>query len=278
MMSVTGASSESGVTGLFRIGSGIPFFARLLTVGVSAALLPFAATSAGAQTGLVSGRVSSADAGPLPNVEVTLLDPPLGTVTDARGVFRLTGVPLGPRKLELRIIGYRTVTVELVVEPAAAAIIELVLEPAPVRVDSVAVTADRNPSMQGFDQRRERSAGHFFTGEEISASGARTLTDLLRRIPGARIESISGPFGGRQVVQMGRAIGISGPARCDATFYVNGQYFPISTATGIDGFVRPEEIEGLEVYSGASRVPPQFNSATDSRCGVVLIWTRNSSR
>jgi hypothetical protein len=34
-------------------------------------------------------------------------------------------------------------------------------------------------------------------------------------------------------------------------------------------------VEGIEVYSGASTIPPQFNTREGTTiCGVVLIWTR----
>ena len=41
---------------------------------------------------------------------------------------------------------------------------------------------------------------------------------------------------------------------------------------GID-FLRPEEIAGIEVYKRSATAPARY--ATQSSCGVVLIWTRS---
>ena len=58
---------------------------------------------------------------------------------------------------------------------------------------------------------------------------------------------------------------------------MNGMPFP----TGIDGvnsYISPEEVEAVEVYTGASELPAQFNAtAYNARCGVILIWTLNGS-
>ena len=52
--------------------------------------------------------------------------------------------------------------------------------------------------------------------------------------------------------------------------------FPIGPDNSINNYVVPDDLAGVEVYSGASRVPPQFNSGPqNSRCGVVVIWTFN---
>jgi hypothetical protein len=38
--------------------------------------------------------------------------------------------------------------------------------------------------------------------------------------------------------------------------------------------VRPEDLEGIEVY-GSAAIPPEFvRNHTGNECGAVLIWTR----
>ena len=36
----------------------------------------------------------------------------------------------------------------------------------------------------------------------------------------------------------------------------------------------PKQIAGIEVYTGAATIPPQFGGP-DRRCGVVAVWTRD---
>jgi hypothetical protein len=101
----------------------------------------------------------------------------------------------------------------------------------------------------------------------------RVMTDVLRRVPGMQIVPISGTLGTTHVAALGRSTGIGGSGVCPVIYFVNGSPLPMHRDLGINSFVHPEEVVGLEVYSGASTIPPQF-SVRDSRCGVVAIWTR----
>jgi hypothetical protein len=44
-------------------------------------------------------------------------------------------------------------------------------------------------------------------------------------------------------------------------------------AGGLDRIVQPSEIQGMEIYTGITRVPLQY-STPGSRCGVIVLWTR----
>jgi hypothetical protein len=41
----------------------------------------------------------------------------------------------------------------------------------------------------------------------------------------------------------------------------------------IDELVRPDNIEGVEIYRSAYEAPPRYSSRMNT-CGIVLIWTR----
>jgi outer membrane receptor for ferrienterochelin and colicin len=91
-------------------------------------------------------------------------------------------------------------------------------------------------------------------------------------VPGVHLRS-SGR-GLRREVYMGRT-GDYCPAQIFVDgFLLNGR----SRLTGdteftIDDAVSPASIEGIEVYRGLSSVPAEFLNP-DSRCGVVVVWTR----
>ncbi len=58
-------------------------------------------------------------------------------------------------------------------------------------------------------------------------------------------------------------------------FYVNGTPFPVTGDMSINQYVVPEDILAVEVYSGTSQIPAQFQSnLLNARCGVIVIWTR----
>jgi hypothetical protein len=248
-----------------------------LCIGASGSLLLGAASvSAQVDSGRVSGTVGAADGLPLVNAQILVVGSEARTITGRGGHFDLSALPTGRHLLEVSYIGHETQEIAVEIATGATEWIEVLLKVEPVPLEEVAVVGRGgfSPEMAGFHQRRERGTGFYFTREEISSMRARTVTDVLRRVPGASIESIPGSFGNRQAIQMGRTTGVSGGRRCEAIYIVNGQYFPISTDVGINGFVRADEIEGMEVYSGSSRIPPQFN-VNNARCGVIVIWTRN---
>jgi hypothetical protein len=45
----------------------------------------------------------------------------------------------------------------------------------------------------------------------------------------------------------------------------------------IADYVRPEELQALELYS-ASMVPPEFNLSPMSNCQVLVLWTSRRIR
>jgi hypothetical protein len=150
------------------------------------------------------------------------------------------------------------------------------LELDPVPVDAIEATGARarTPALEGFYARRDRGAGTYFTRREIEAMNAREVTDILRRVPGARVVMIQGPFGATNVLQLVRSQGTS-VRPCPISYYVNGVPFPVRYEIGIDAYVRAQDLEAMEVYSGTSRIPSEFTSAGQtSRCGVVAVWTR----
>lgn len=61
---------------------------------------------------------------------------------------------------------------------------------------------------------------------------------------------------------------------CPMTVYVD--QVPMPTPFNLDLLPSPKDLAGIEVYSGAATIPPQF-SGTNRGCGVILVWTRDGS-
>jgi hypothetical protein len=234
-----------------------------------------------AATGTATGTVTAEDAVVVAGAEVTVVGMSLLAVTDRNGRFRIARIPHGAAVLQVRVMGYRPAVFSIEIVAGEALELELELEIDPVQLDPVAVrAADRlSPEMRGFYERRERGGGHFITREDIGRMQSRVVTDVLRRVPGVRIEPATGPMGSTPVVRMGRATGIAGARACAVLYYVNGAPFPLAPGLGIDQFIRPDEIAGMEVYTGASKLPPRFHASTQgARCGVIAIWTSSGER
>ncbi len=244
-------------------------FAKLLCFA-GAAVLFVSGTVAAQETGTLTGKVTDADRSPLPRVQVRLTGTTLEVETQRDGTFTLTGIAAGRHTVELRLLGY-TAKAELVDVAAGSTLnVSFSLTRAAVELDTVSVTARLNPHLEGFEQRRVRGVGRFFTRAEIAKTNARGISDVLRRVPGLMFQPARDNDG--SMVESGRT---SRTGNCPVLYYLNGSPLPVSAGGTINSFVQLDAVEGIEVYSGGSQIPPQFNSAGfRALCGVVVVWTQ----
>jgi outer membrane receptor for ferrienterochelin and colicin len=132
----------------------------------------------------------------------------------------------------------------------------------------------------GWDRRRDRGGGHAITHDEIEHRRPAKSVDLLRPVPGVRL--LPGRGGDFRIRLRGEP--------CQPMVYVDGVQVMnetpapawlsnrsgspgLPTESSIFSSLNPGEIEAIEVFTGASQVPPEFN-ATGSKCGVILVWLR----
>lgn len=228
--------------------------------------------------GTVSGTVTAAGKIPLSQARVRVVGSSLTTVTRVDGVFEVAQIPPGRQTIEITMLGYTPKAIAIVIASGETLHLSFVLEP--LALETVTVVADANffPGMRGFEERKARGSGRYFTREDINLMQPRQLTDVLRRVPGMQIGSGREAFsGGSPTAQTGRSISGSGSHPCAMIYYVNGSPFPLSGDVSINHYVAPDDVAAIEVYTGSSQIPPQFNSSIyGSRCGVVAIWTRSN--
>ena len=102
--------------------------------------------------------------------------------------------------------------------------------------------------------------GQYLTREQIDKAGYYNLQDAMRNLRGVEVHcgGGSGCF-----IQMSRA-----PMACKPEYVVDERVDPnFGPGTPI------KDIEGLEVYTGASDVPGEF-AGRNAGCGVIVIWTK----
>jgi hypothetical protein len=240
----------------------------------------FVAALAAQRTADLSGHVRSPDGEPVAGVYLFVTGTRISALTDETGAYHLRDIPAGRQRVELEHLGFRAVRLHFAFEAGSGLHHDFELEVVAVAGDPVAVTAASGMSAQirGFYARMDRGLGTFFTPDDIERMQVRQFTDVLRRVPGVRIQPVPGPFGTSYVVQMGRTTGAAGARGCPVLYYVNGMPFQVALEVGIDNFVRPDEIAGVEIYSG-SNLPPQFSGGQHSaRCGVIVVWTHSGRR
>ncbi|MEO7457541.1 MAG: carboxypeptidase regulatory-like domain-containing protein [Gemmatimonadaceae bacterium] len=218
-------------------------------------------------TARVFGRVVNASGAPVVDARVSLMGVSNATKTRANGDFVLDSLPSGTQALVVRQIGYKPIeqTVELSARAPARVTVKLgVLVP---ELSAVEVVAVRDEGLQrvGFlDRKRSSPGGYFMDPQAIERRKATMFSDLLRTIPGLRVQTTNAGatvYSTRSSTQDG----------C-VTMWVDGAQWQQLSAGDLDSFVRPEEVAAVEVYNG-SAVPPQFTTVGQN-CSAVVVWTK----
>ena len=213
----------------------------------------------------LSGVVKRAGSNaPLRGARVTIAGSGVVAATDDSGRFVLASLPGGTQMLETRAVGFlpdrRVVDLVGATSPGVA----ITLPTIKSVLDTVRVTANRiySADAHGFDRRRKQGFGHFLNAEDVERSRPVMTSSLLRRIPLVRVS-----YGADEPILMHQD-----DHYCVATIIIDGIRLERASASEIDDWVPPEEIDGVEVYTHATQVPPQFSSMTG--CGAIVIWTR----
>jgi hypothetical protein len=205
------------------------------------------------------------------------------TYSDSSGFFSFARVRPGTYRLRAQSLGYRVVvtpeitvgsdTVEVIVHLAVGAVplapLEVVTRAPPPR-------AHTNIELAGFYERSQRKmGGTFIMRDEIDMRNPTRVTDLLKTIGSLTVTGKvlvntrcnNGPpvfLDGHRV--MG-GYGYLGRSRSGAA----GMHpeYSFELANSVDPFA----LEGIEVYTGAATVPPQYAFFTGA-CGAILLWSR----
>lgn len=257
--------------------------------GLLLALAP--ATTLEAQ--VLRGTVK-ADSGDVPIVgaDVLLEGTEWRSRTDRAGGFRLFDIKPGSYRLLARAVGYRPLAAKAIIAVGDTIELDLVLTKLTVELAPLEVTAEkpefRSAVMRGFDDRRSRGLGRFFTRTDLEKWDHGTVTGALRAVSGLRLVPLPctggyavatgrggmGPGAPRIVCTGIRGVSVIQPA-CYLSIYVDGVRIwtwgdqPPPDMEDIQAM----SLEGIEVYRGPSELPAQYQT-TGSACGAVLFWTR----
>lgn len=250
---------------------------RRLPVGllVLALLAPGGARRAAAQAGgarggagpVVSGTVQDESGRPLAGASVRVAGSAADVESDETGRFALRGLRAGQAVLVARRIGFAPETLRVEVGASGEALAPLRLRRVAVPLEAVVVRGRRDlrGPIAGFYARMERGGGgRFFTHEQIDRRNVQRLSDLLRGIPGMRIEQR------RSASQSVRMRG----ATAAPLVWLDGA--PMGAGeVDLDVF-DPMSFAGIEVYSGPASVPAEFagHMGMSTSGGAILLWSR----
>lgn len=224
--------------------------------------------------------------------EATVAIPALQRTTssDARGEFRMTGLPSGRFAAIIRRIGFTALVDTIDLVNGASVDREYVLDPTPTVLDSIRINAVAEPKhltagLAQFEEHRKLGFGHFVTEAELRKNDSRKLNDVLTaRIPSLStyrpyprtMPSVEWLTSGRGACEGPAMRCQPGVVPCPVNLYLNGSAYFVNGAAqdtpDISHFAT-NELEAVEYYAGGATIPQQYNS-TSNGCGVLILWTR----
>jgi hypothetical protein len=240
---------------------------------VAAALVCLASPLAGqAGTGIFRGKVTDSLGIPVPLAEIVLLGTSFKALADSDGIFRIAGIPRGLHPVIVRSIGWKPLFFMLRMEENDEFIGRIGLEPAPQRLPELTVEGGRfakpaeyalTTRYDDFFRRRQVRPGIFRTRGDPSFANAISTGDLLKMIPGVRVS-----FGeGGTSVEFSRCRGGSSKV----AVWIDGARVMTNNHNEALDYLRPANIEMIEVYRGPGQIPGEF---LDDSCAAIVIWTR----
>jgi hypothetical protein len=272
----------------------------LLRAGGAALLLPLISLDAGAQvrptlgdraaaakareivrpTGqlaVIDGIVTDTLLRPLGSADVSVVGIGARVVTSENGRFRMLQVPAGQYLLVVRRIGYAPTSGIIQIPEGDTVRLSYTLVRSDRMLDTVRVKERRvTMRMLDFEVRRKQGQGQFITLEEIERRGSLQTSDYMRSMRGVEVSRVTTQaFAGTQVYSRREGGGFDAGGQqqyCAMQVVLDGIILPRNF--DLDLLPPPKQIAGIEVYTGAATIPPQFGGP-DRRCGLVAVWTRD---
>jgi hypothetical protein len=216
----------------------------------------------------ITGTVVAAQTGePLMGVQVLVKGTRRWGLTNQEGVFRVTELKPGPQVIEFRHPNRAPMVYNLTLEPDRTTELAVKIDTRTVALPEVVIEGKETQpvaKMQDFFSRKVAGhGGYFITRKDIDERQPRVLSDMMRRVPGLRVDC---DFGSCRVTSFTEARRIMGG--CPIQYFLDGVPF-----SGDVDELTPDQVEGIEIYRGSSSIPPQFNTGT-SMCGVIAVWSR----
>src|SRR5687767_2644166 len=209
--------------------------------------------------GSIIGTVRNGEHGPgLEGARVILIGTELVVTTNGKGEFAFHGITPGKYVIQASAIGYTTLTSPIDVKPLETVEVQFETESETFKLPDLEVEEKPNLPVD-FVRRMQEGRGRYFTRADIEKRSPQTVGDLLRTVPGMRVDC-------RGIVC--RAVLARATRGCQPTFWMDG----IPADPALVWLQPPRDLDGVEVYSGPSSVPPELDRG--AACGAIVLWTR----
>ena len=222
--------------------------------------------------GAIDGVVSDTNLTPIQAAEVSILRTTLKIGTGPNGRFRITKVTPGQYLLIVRRVGFRPASAIIDVPANDTVRLSYTLE-RNTSLDTVRITAQKQSArLAEFQERRKLGFGEFMGLEEIDKRNSVYATELFRKFQSVNVSpSVTSALPIYYALSK-REGGTISLGACPFVVYVDR--VPMPTPFNLELLPSPRDLAGIEVYNGASTIPPQY-SGMNRGCGVILVWTKD---
>jgi len=222
--------------------------------------IALALSAASARCAELRGRVTDADAAPLPLAAVSLANARRGALSDSLGAFRIADLAPGRYTVVASAVGFLPDT-QRVSLATGAALVTFRLLPSPVVLPPVVVSGSRVEVAE-----RTTAFVATFRPERIAEPSA-TVAELLDETVGVQVRSMGG-HGSFSTLS------IRGSTAEQVRIYLDGVPLNQAVGGGVNLATIPlSTVESVEVYRGV--IPPEFGGS--GLAGVVNLRTRAAS-
>jgi hypothetical protein len=278
----TSSNALGNVDPLLRVRRLVVAAISLVGAGAALAQTPTPAATVASYRRRILGVYDAQSGDPIEGAEVIDALNHVSALTTTTGTVSLVFLPEGGSMVQIKKVGYQPLTMIVEIGPADTIPLTLVLNRlAPTSTGAAqtlptVVTKDSaprhiSPGLQAFEERRRSGFGHFMDEAELRKQDNRTMTNVVRDLPGITIRCPkSGP-------RNDECFGVSGRGKknavlggdCEINLYIDG----VAVSDNDLKKMNVAEFAALEFYSGGATIPIQYNR-TGSSCGVMLLWTR----
>jgi len=189
--------------------------------------------------------------------------------TDSAGVVRVPDLLDGGHIIEVVARGYQAFFDNFNSGANVKQPIQLELLPIPASDTAKAKGQSTDLKFAGFNARRSKGLGKFFTRAQLDAASGRPLANLLKTDAGAFF--VSGPHGESQLA-VRPVSNASSP--CYAAVVRDGvRIYPFAGANPPDlDKVFAEQLAGIELYARSAALPAELRDV--GSCGALFVWSR----
>jgi TonB-dependent SusC/RagA subfamily outer membrane receptor len=226
----------------------------------------------------VHGRITDAGGRPLDAAQVMVPPTSRYARTDARGVYRLGGLPAGTYVIRAQQLGYAATSRQVTVGAADTVTVDFTLRQTALSLDAVVVTGTAAESRK----KEVGNATAAISTREIEAAPVRNTQDIIAgRAPGITVLANSGQPGAGGTIRLRGTNSVT--QGNNPIIYVDGirlysDNAPISPgsrqSTSTFNDIKAEDIERIEIVKGAAATTLY---GTEASSGVIQIFTKKGS-